>query len=360
MAWSPPPPRAAHPYYMYDAIRAQPEAIRAVLAANRDAVGDAAGRLRGLDRLLLAGIGTSWHATLVGELLLATLGGLGQKVRAFHSFELTHYWPAAGPATGAILVSHRGTKRYSLEALDRARAAGAVTVAITGKGSGDGIKIADVVLATVEQEASAAHTVSYTTAMSLLAALAAELGGAGGAEVERLPHLVAAMLEQEPAVRTLAARFRDRRRYYFVGGGPNTATAYEAALKMGEANHTTALGFNAEQVLHGPWVAMGAEDLVVLVAPPGPSYERCLALARVAQAIGAPVVALVEEGDREIAPLAAAVLPLPRTPEPLTPIPAVIPLQLFTYHLAIERGANPDSFRAEHPPHARARAAYSL
>jgi len=354
------PTRTAHPYHMYDAIQAQPEAIRAVLAANRDAVRAAAERLRGLERLLLAGIGTSWHAALVGELLLATVGGLGQRVRAFHSFEFTHYWPAPGPATGAIVISHRGTKRYSLEALDRARGAGAVTVAITGKGSGDGIKIADVVLTTVEQEASAAHTISYTAAMALLAALAAELGGGAVAEVERLPDLVAAMLGQEPAVRALAARFRDRRRYYFVGGGPNTATAYEAALKMSEANHTTALGFNAEQVLHGPWVAMDAEDLVVLIAPPGPAYERCLALARVAQAIGAPVVALVEEGDREIAPLAAAVLPLPRTPEPLTPIPAVIPLQLFTYHLALERGANPDSFRAEHLPHARARAAYSL
>lgn len=362
MAWSPPPPRAGHPYYMHDAIRAQPEAIRRVLADNRDPLREAAARLRGLERLLLAGIGTSWHATLVGELALATLGGLGNRVRALHSFEFSHYWPAPEPGSGLIVVSHRGTKRYSLEALAKAREAGAVTVAITGKGSGDGIRLADVVLSTVEQEASAAHTISYTTAMALLAALAAELGGAGAAatEVERLSDLMAAMIEQEPAVRDLAARFKDRQRYYFIGGGPNTATAYEAALKMSEANYATALGFNAEQVLHGPWVAMDAEDLVVVIAPPGPAYERCLALARVAREVGTPVVALVEEGDREIAGLAAAVLPLPRTLEPLTPIPAVLPLQLFTYHLALLRGANPDSFRAEDPAHAQARAAYSL
>ena len=118
----------------------------------------------------------------------------------------------------------------------------------------------------------------------------------------------------------LARRFAGRRRYWFVGGGPNTATAYEAALKMSEANHSTALGFNCEQFLHGPWAALDAEDVVFLIAPPGPSHERCLAVARVAKDVGAALVALAREDDRDLAALATETIALPPVNELLSPI----------------------------------------
>ncbi len=346
---------------MYESIYAQPGAIRLVLRHNGGTLKAAGERLRTVERVFLSGIGTSWHACLVGELLLSRIGRLGHRVRAFHSFEFKNYWPDPGPKTGMIVVSHRGTKRFSLEALQKAKAGGGVGIAITGLGSGEGLKIADYMLTTVDQESSAAHTISYTTALSLLAALAAELGGDAEAAhaLEALPDQMALLLGQE-SWEELAARFADRRRYYFVGGGPNTATAYEAALKMNEANYTTTVGMNCEQVLHGPWAALEASDLVVLVAPPGPAYERCLALAKVAKEIGAPVVGIVEEGDAEISALCAHTVTLPPIPELLTPILAVVPLQLFTYHLALQRGTNPDTMRGEEPAHGRARAGFSL
>jgi glucosamine--fructose-6-phosphate aminotransferase (isomerizing) len=80
-------------------------------------------------------------------------------------------------------------------------------------------------------------------------------------------------------------------------------------------------------------------------------------VARVAVAIGAPVVALVAEDDREIAALAAETIALPPVPELLSPIVAVVPLQLLAYHLAVKAGANPDTMRAEQAGHGRARAA---
>jgi len=361
MAWTPPPPRPGHPYYMYESIYAQPGAIRLVLRANAEALRVAAERLKAVDRVFLSGIGTSWHACLVGELLVSRIGRLGHRVRAFHSFEFKNYWPDPDPRSGVIVVSHRGTKRFSLEALQKAKAGGGIAIAITGRGSGDGLKIADHSLVTVEQENSAAHTISYTTALSLLAALAAEIGGDGEAAraLDALPDQMALLLGQE-SWEELAARFADRRRYYFVGGGPNTATAYEAALKMNEANYTTTVGMNCEQVLHGPWAALEASDVVVLIAPPGPSYERCLALGKAAKEIGAPIVGLVEEGDREISALCAHTVTLPTMPELLSPILAVVPLQLFTYHLALQLGTNPDTMRGDQPAHGRARAGLSL
>jgi glucosamine--fructose-6-phosphate aminotransferase (isomerizing) len=361
MTWTPPPPRGGHPYYMHDAIYAQPGALRLLARANAEPLAAAAARLAPMDRITLAGIGTSWHATLVGELLLARVARLGHRVRAFHSFELTASWPDLDPKTGAIVVSHRGTKRYSLDALAKAKAGGGVAIVVTGQDSGDGLGIADVALRTVPQEASAAHTVSYTCAMALLAALAAEIGGDEEVRqaLEAIPDQLALLLGQE-AWEQLAARFADRPRYYFVGGGPNTATAYEAALKMNEANHTTALGFNCEQFLHGPWVALDAADVVFVLGLPGPSYRRCLDVARLAREIGASVVALVREDDGELAPLAAETIAIPATDELLSPILTVVPLQLFTYHTALLRGANPDVMRADQPAHGRARAALSL
>lgn len=361
MSWTPPPLRPGHPYYMHDAIYAQPGALRLLFRGQDATLAAAAERLRGMDRVLLSGIGTSWHATLVGELLFAHVGRLGYRARAFHSFELKNYWPEPDTRTGVVVVSHRGTKRFSLEALAKAKASAGVGIVITGKGSGEGLAIADFTLRTIEQESSAAHTVSYTCAMAFLAALAAEIGrdDALRHELDGIPDHLATLLGQE-AWDDLAARFADRRQYWFVGGGPNTATALEAALKMNEANHTRTVGYNCEQFLHGPWAGVDADDAVFVIAPPGPSYERCLAAARAAKEVGAAVVALVRDGDREIATLASETIAIPDVQELLSPILTVVPLQLFTYHLALRRGVNPDTMRGDQPAHGRARAGMSL
>src|SRR5262245_15110517 len=344
---------------MHDAIYAQPGALRLVERGNGDALAQAAARLGALERVVLAGIGTSWHAALVGELLFARVAKLGQRARAFHSFELAQYWPSPDERTAVILVSHRGSKHYSREVLGPVTGKRGVSVLLTGKGSQP--LAADITLRTVDQESSAAHTVSYTCALALLARLAADLGADDDIrhELGEMPDRLALLLGQE-SWDDVASRFAEAARYWFIGGGPNTATAYEAALKMSEANHASAIGLHCEQFLHGPWVALEPRDVVFLVAPPGPSYERCLAVARVVHAVGARLVAIVEDGDREVAPRAAEGVVLPAVPEVLSPILAVVPLQLFTYHLALLRGTNPDVMRADQPAHAQARAGFAL
>ena len=355
MTWTPPPPRSTHPYYMHDAIYAQPGALRLVTRPNTAALEGAAERLRAMDLVILCGIGTSWHAALVGELLLARAGGLGHRVRALHSFELASYWPPPPARTGVIAVSHRGSKRFSQEALAKAKSEGGGSIALTGKNAarlGD----AEFSLVTVDQEGSAAHTASYTAALALLVALAAAVGRNDdfARALDPVPDQLALLLGQE-SWEDLAKRFVDRRRYWFVGGGPNTATAYEAALKMSEANYATATGVNCEQFLHGTYAAMTDEDLLVLIAPPGASRQRCVDAARVAKAIGTPVLLLAPEDDRELAALAAETIALPEVDELLSPILAIVPLQLLAYHIAVRRGVNPDIVRTGEIPYARAR-----
>lgn len=340
---------------MHDAIYAQPGALRLLTRGQGPTLSAAAARLAQAPTVWLTGVGSSWHAALAGELLFARVGRLGSRARAVHAFDFVEY--GSDPTGAVVAITHRGTNRHVAAALQRARAAGGAAVAVAGHGI-EGPAGAEHALRTVEQEASSCHTVSYTTALAMLAALAAAVGHDDDTahQLDAIPDQLALLLGQE-AWEDLAARFGGRRRYWVVGGGPNTATAYEAALKLNEAAWLPAAGFACEQFLHGPWAAMEPEDLVILIAPPGPSHARCRDVARVAAAIGAPLIALVAEDDREIGALAAETIALPPVAELLSPIVAIVPLQLLTYHLAVAAGANPDTMRADQPAHGRARAA---
>jgi glucosamine--fructose-6-phosphate aminotransferase (isomerizing) len=352
---------------MYEAIQAQPALVSEVLQANASHVADAAELLGRLQKLYLCGIGTSFHAAHVGEYLLRILAGDQPPARAVHSFEFACYPLPVREGTGVLVVSHRGTKNFSLQALDRANGHGASTVVITGKGSGEGIRKARLVMLTVEQEASAAHTKSYTAALSLLAALAVQLGRRAGRDVGAaeeslagMPTLMRAALAQEEQLQEIARASTNTEFILFAGGGPNVATAYEAALKMKETNYTACEGFQVEQFLHGPVAGLSSRMGVWVIAPPGPSYERCLDVVNAANAIGATTVALTQEGDQAISAAATHAIHLPAVLEAFTPLVSVIPLQLFSYHLALAKGTNPDTFHLDDPRHQRARTHYSL
>jgi glucosamine--fructose-6-phosphate aminotransferase (isomerizing) len=350
-----PPPRAAHPYYMHDAIYAQPGALRLLERGNESSLLAAAAAIRGAGRVWIAGVGSSWHAALVGEHVLATTGGLGARVRAVVASEWTGYGPAPEPGEVLIAVSHRGS-RVTADAVAHAAQRGAVGVTITARG----VTLAGAAhaLHTCDAEASGAHTVSYTTALATLALLAAEVKGDDGTRraLGGLPDLVAFLLGQE-SWDELGTRLASRRRFWFVGGGPNAATAREGALKLSETAWLPAIAFEPESFLHGPSAALAADDTVVLIVPPGPARARALDVARAARAIGAEVLALAREDDRDVAAVVGETIAIPEIDEALSPIVGVVPLQLLAYHVAVARECNPDLLHADDPAHARARAA---
>jgi glucosamine--fructose-6-phosphate aminotransferase (isomerizing) len=356
-----------HPYHMHDAIRAQPDWVAEVLAANALQLDGAADLLSQQERLFLCGIGTSFHAALVGEQLVRQIAGDQPCARAVHSFDFVLYPPPIRPGTGVLVVSHRGTKNYSLRALFRANEHKAPSVTITGRDSAEGIRKARIVLTTTDQEVSAAHTKSYTASLSLLAGLAVRMGrraggdvAEAGAQLAALPTSMRRALEAEAQVREIARLLAGKEFLVFVGGGPNAATAYEVALKMKETNYTPCEGFQVEQFLHGPLAGLGHRMAVWAIAPPGPSYQRCLDVVDAANAIGATTIALTQEGDQDLARSASHSIGLPVMTEALTPLVYVLPLQLFCYHLALAKGTNPDAFHLDDPRHQEAKKHYSL
>ena len=359
---SKPPPRDSHPYHMHDCIFDQPEAITQILDTQHQAARELAERISSAKRVHIAGIGTSWHASLVGEHLFREVGRRPD-ARAWHSFEFSAYPPPLTTEDLVIVMSHTGTKHYSREILSMAREAGAVTALITSQVSEAKLELADVVLRTTYRDRSSAFTISHTGAMTALAMTAVELGGDNLPEknaLTRLPTAIREALNLESQVQDLVKSFKDKEWYCFAGWGPNTATAYEAALKINEATYDVTTAFQLEQFLHGPFVATAPGCLVTLISPPGAGYQRALEIARAAKETGAGVAALVQQGDEEMSAVANFSLALPSVLEYLTPIVYVLPLQLFTYWLALDRGHNPDVFRLDYPSHQAARTHYKL
>lgn len=362
--------RTSHPFHMYDAIRQQPERVARVLAERRALIDEAGDAVAARQRIILAGIGSSYHAAHFGEqfLRLLTKGRIAAALE--QSFELVHYPLALGRDDAVILISHRGSRNYSVQALELARAAGALTVAITGELGGEGMGKADFLITTCEQELSNAHTKSLTTAMAALARLAVRIAdrrkqlaeppglAASLAALEAIPEAMRQALGTETAVAEMARRFAARVRIIFVGAGPHWATAREGALKIKETSFIASEGFETEQFLHGPNLEMDVRAALVGLASGGAGDGRLHALMRAMGELGLLRLAVVPTGVA--APPAELEVRVPRVAEWVSPFVHLIPLQWLSYFVAVQRGTNPDNERKENPAHARSREHFRL
>lgn len=350
---------------LYRSIHAQPQAVRALLT-DWDGPTRAAELLAKSRRILLAGIGTSFHAATVGEYLLRYAGA---DAWALRSFEFVHYPRPLRADDGVIVVSHRGSKLHGNLALQRAIAGGVPTVGITGLNSK--MQGANIILETVEQDPSSAHSISYVGALIRLAQIAARLAALNGHSAEakaleqglaQLPAVMEDILARENDVRQIADEAAARgRRLYYIGAGPNAVTGPEGALKAKEAAYVTAEGFELEQAIHGPQVAFETEDLLILVSVHGAAQSRLADFLLASSEIGSRLWLIGEAPTAETAALFDGdrwkIFPLTydaALPEELTPLLTVLPLQLLADYLAAARGTNADSFRADQDAYKRA------
>lgn len=339
-------------------LESQPKEL-ARLVADRGRADRAAERLEGCRRIFITGTGTSFHGALVGQFMLRSAGLDAWAVRAF---EFANYPPALHDGDGLIVLSHRGSKRFSRESLDAFAAHSNRWVAITGEGSamqGEGV------VHTVEQEGSSVHTASHTAAMLRLAQIASALGRpAWRGQLADLPDAVDVALRWSDQVQADVRDIELGSLVHFVGGGPARATAYEGALKLREATHSiSAEGHDVEGVLHGPLVSIQPEQTVVLVAQPGPSLDRTTEVARALTEVGATILLAGAAAD-ELAGAdgvsARAGYAVPQVDEALAPIVNVIPLQWLAYHASRKVGVDADNFRKDEPRYSAAQSKFSL
>jgi glutamine---fructose-6-phosphate transaminase (isomerizing) len=301
---------------MRETMARQPADLRTLLA-DRGPVEAVAGRLEGR-RVVLVGTGTSWHAANHGAWLLREVG---VDVLAVQVIDAALHGPRPGPEDAMILMSHRNTKRFSSQVLERARAEGVSTIVISGRGSPG----AD--LETVEQERCAAFTASHLGALMRLAQLAAVLGAELG-PLDEVPAAVEAMLARPGPIVEAPERLLE-----LTGAGPNQWTAAEGALKVRETARVATEGLSVEQLYHGPSVALDERDALVCLDGGGPGAERLAAVADAAEACGTTVVRVQETA----------------LGEPLSIFPLTVAVQRVALECAEQLGTDPCAFGYDVP-----------
>jgi glucosamine--fructose-6-phosphate aminotransferase (isomerizing) len=330
----------------YQTIHRQPDDLRTMFARERERVTEAANLLGSASRIFTIGIGSSHHASQISAWLLRAAG---RDALAVHAFDFLHYpkqFPLQ-PGDAAVIFGHSGTTTFTRQALEQLVVEGVPTIAVgatTAEHHG-----ARVFLRTTEPEISTTYTSSHLAAMAIMAQVAAALGADFGPALAALPDQVAAILAREaeiwPVVEASAGK-----RIYAYGAGPNAVTATELMIKVREAAYHTIDGMAAEQFLHGPTVSFNQGDRAVVIHVPGAGAERVASIARVNAAMGGDIWTV----GRPIPGLSGDHFDLPDVPEMISPLLAVVPMQLFASRLAAIQGTNPDNFRREDPTYAAA------
>ena len=360
--------RAAHPYFLYDAIVDQPQLIEQVFAKSRPAIDRAVQAAAARKRIVFIGIGTSLNAANIAERWMRHHSAGRALARAEQSFEFAHYPLALGAEDVAVIITHTGTTSASVEALRTARKMGAIAIAVTGHNPGEGVLDADFRIETCEQEVAFAYTKSYTTALAALALFILGVlekrgllkdASSARAALEKIPALMREALKTETKVREAAVLIAERQRIVFFGAGTCWATACEAALKIKETSYIAAEGFETEEILHGPFSEIDDRDAMIGMLTGDSADERARTILRAAGELGMLRMAVTTpSANRDIA--ADHVIAVPEAPPWLAALVHLVPLQLLTYHIALARKLNPDTGRQDQEAHALAHRVYKL
>jgi glutamine---fructose-6-phosphate transaminase (isomerizing) len=343
---------------LYESIHDQPAVLRETLASALPRIQRVTTVLAHARHVFLCGTGTNSHAAVVGEHLLRSAG---VEAWATTNFDFVNYPRRLDRRDVAIVLSHTGTTTFGKAAIELAQDKGAYTIGISGVGSPmDG---PEQVIAAGKKERSDTYTESYTATLAVLALMACEVGEANGIDMdatrtalEAMPETVAGLLAREGEIIPTAEALHRSGRLILAGAGPNAVTAREGALKVKESSFLVAEGFELETMLHGGLQAVEPGDVAVMIAAAGPALERTAGAIGALEIVGAETLTVADE--RAVPDLPGrdhlGVFTFPPMPEPLSPLPAVIPLQLLAAFTAHLRGTNPDNFRYDEPRYKQA------
>jgi len=363
------PDKGGFPHYMLKEIFEQPKALEQTIAPRvsretgqvklADEVRIGADELRSIRRVNIVASGTSRHAGIAGQFMFQELAHLPVDVDYASEFEYRNPMISRGEVT--IVITQSGETADTTAAQREAQKKGSRTIAISNVVGSTIAREADGVLYThAVPEISIASTKAFTAQMAVLFLFADYLAQVRGAlsedqqrnwitELLELPKKTETVLEQAPQCQQLADRFHKFESFLFCGRAIHYPVAMDGALKLKEVSYIHAEGYPTGETKHGP-IAMIDESLpVVIIATcdrndPGSvlRYEKNVANIRGFKQQGAKVIALATEGDEELAALVDHTIFIPHTPELLSPILEIVPLQLFAYYMALRKGLDVD------------------
>jgi glucosamine--fructose-6-phosphate aminotransferase (isomerizing) len=363
--WSPEAAeKGGYEHFMLKEIHEQPEALSQSITGRVDRDGriqveELAGlgdMLRTINRVELIACGTAHYASLIGASAIQDWTGLPG--RANIGSEFRYNPPPLDERTLVIAVTQSGETADTIAPTRLARERGCPIIAVTNTvGSAITREAAAVIFLQAGPEIAVAASKTFVTQVTTLVILAAAIAKARGTMADdaelalgvalrALPAAAARALESASATSAdLARRYVNSRGFMFVGRGASYPAALEGALKLKEVSYVHAEGYAAGELKHGPISLLDAECPLVAVATRSAVYDKLISNVMEGRARDARVIAVATEGDLAIERYADDVCWVPDTHETLSPVLAIIPLQLFAYHMAVARGTDVDQPR---------------
>jgi glucosamine--fructose-6-phosphate aminotransferase (isomerizing) len=352
--------KGGFPHFMLKEIHEQPEVVAREIQDRFDPRGFpriheapvSAAWLRGIRRAVITACGTAYHAGLYTKYAVEDFAGLPAEVVL--ASELRYSETPLDRHTLVLAISQSGETADTLAALRRAREAGARTYAICNVRGSSLEREADLCLRTrAGVEVGVAATKTYVSQLCAGALWAMALGRATGhLPVRRasalrhafgeLPRLVADVLRGEAHIAQIARRYLRRYDFMYIGRRYNLPTAYEGALKMKEITYRHAEGYGAGEMKHGPLALVDPNLVTVAIVLRDRVRDKMISNVEEIRARRGRVVAVVTRGDRLPPGLCDHRIPISPVCEELSPIPAVVPLQLLAYHAAAALGRDVD------------------
>jgi len=311
---------------------------------------------RAINKVVTVACGTSAYAGLVGKFMIETLARV--PVEVDYGSEFRYRDPIIDEHTLVLAITQSGETVDTLAAMEEARGKGARLVSIVNVIGSMAQRVSDgIILMQAGPEIGVASTKAFTASLVNQLLLGVYLGQARGAlsaevscelaqALAELPDLAGHVLQEGyNDYETLAGEFHDREHFLYLGRGINYPIALEGALKLKEISYIHAEGYPAGEMKHGPIALIDERMPVVTIAVQDNVYDKMLSQIEQVKARGGIVIALCNEGDEIIRDKADHVLTIPRAHPLVTPILAVLPMQLLAYHLAVRRGCDVDQPR---------------
>jgi glucosamine--fructose-6-phosphate aminotransferase (isomerizing) len=312
--------------------------------------------LRDLRRIVVVACGTSYHAGLVGRYAIEEWARVPVEMDIASEYRYRN--PVVGPEDLVVGITQSGETADTLAAMRLARERGAKVLSVTNVMGSQATRDADTVLFTrAGPEVSVAATktfVAQVAAMYLLGLRLAQLRGELPAEelrvliaeMKALPSRIEATLAAcEGSLRELAASRSAKQFFLYLGRHIGLPVCLEGALKLKEISYIPTDAYAAGEMKHGPIALLDESTPVICVATESPVLDKVLSNVEEVRARGAATIAVVTEGSGRLDDVADDTIEVARTNWILQPIVAILPLQLFAYYIARERGLNVDQPR---------------
>lgn len=351
--------KGGYDYFMMKEIMEQPKAFKATISPRivdgeikLDNIKYTDEDIKNINRIHIIACGSAWHAAIVGKYVIEDYARIPVEVDLASEFRYRN--PILDKNDICIIISQSGETADTLAALREAKRQGIRILAIVNVvGSSIARESDDVLYTWAGPEIAVATTKGYSTQVALMYLLAMKFGQARGylsaeevkkltAELELVPGYIEKLLTMDEELKELAKAHAHANDVFVIGRGIDYAVALEGSLKLKEISYIHSEAYAAGELKHGTISLIEEGTLVVAIATQDPLYEKLVSNVKEVKARGAYVVAIAKEGNTEIAEVADKVIYIPQINDKFTASLNVIPMQIFSYYVAIERGCDVD------------------